>query len=194
MNKKRFFVGMVTLVFLFGLSSAVTAALIKIGGLTDCTGATSDVGKDYALGLADAFRYVNETGGINGKEIKYTWFDYGYRIPEALTKYKLLKRMGVIAIEGWGTGDTEALSPTVFKDKIPYVSASFSAHLTNPAKSGYNLFFAPDYSTQARANLTTWFETRWPKHKDYGKRAPKFACLCKCPYKGHKRSSCHARL
>ena len=94
MNKKKIFIGMVTVVFLFGLSSAVMAQVIKIGGLTDCTGATSDVGKDYALGLADAFRYVNETGGINGKEIKYTWFDYGYRIPEALTKYQLLKLIG----------------------------------------------------------------------------------------------------
>jgi branched-chain amino acid transport system substrate-binding protein len=85
--------------------------------------------------------------------------------------------MGVIAIEGWGTGDTEALSPTVLKDKIPYVSASFSAHLTNPAKTAYNLFFAPDYSTQARAVLTAWFETQWPKNKDYGKRKPRFACV-----------------
>jgi branched-chain amino acid transport system substrate-binding protein len=181
MSKKTIFIGVVIFVFLFALSSSVTAKVIRIGGLTDCTGATSDVGKDYALGLADAWRYVNETGGINGKEIKYTWFDYGYRIPEALTKYKLLKRMGVIAIEGWGTGDTEALSPTVLKDKIPYVSASFSAHLTDPTKAGYNLFFAPDYSTQARADLTVWFETRWPKHKDYGKRAPKLACVYAFP-------------
>ncbi|MBW1690222.1 MAG: ABC transporter substrate-binding protein [Deltaproteobacteria bacterium] len=181
MKKKKILIGLITFVFLFALSSSVTAKVIRIGGLTDCTGATSDVGKDYALGLADAWRYVNETGGINGKEIKYTWFDYGYRIPEALTKYKLLKRMGVIAIEGWGTGDTEALSPTVLKDKIPYVSASFSAHLTDPTKAGYNLFFAPDYSTQARANLTVWFETRWPKHKDYGKRAPKLACVYAFP-------------
>jgi branched-chain amino acid transport system substrate-binding protein len=89
--------------------------------------------------------------------------------------------MGVIAIEGWGTGDTEALSPTVLKDKIPYVSASFSAHLTNPAKTPYNLFFAPDYSTQGRAVLTAWFETRWPKNKDYGKRKPRFACVFAFP-------------
>ena len=154
---------------------------IKIGGLTDCTGATSDVGKDYALGLVEAFHYVNDTGGINGKKIKYTWFDYGYRVPEAITKYNFLKRMGVIAIEGWGTGDTEALSPTVLKDKIPYVSASFSAHLTNPAKAAYNLFFAPDYSTQARAVLTTWFETKWPKNKDFGKRKPRLACIYAFP-------------
>ena len=52
---------------------------------------------------------------------------------------------------GWGTGDTEALSPTVTKDKMPYVSASYSAHLTDPKKTPYNLFFATDYSTNARA-------------------------------------------
>jgi branched-chain amino acid transport system substrate-binding protein len=72
-------------------TASILAQEIKIGGLTDCTGATSDVGKDYALGLAEAFNYVNDTGGINGKKIKYTWFDYGYRIPEAITKYSFLK-------------------------------------------------------------------------------------------------------
>ena len=148
--KIRFFTIILTLLVMVFLTSPTIAQEIKIGGLTDCTGATSDVGKDYALGLVEAFHYVNDTGGINGKKIKYTWFDYGYRVPEAITKYNFLKRMGVIAIEGWGTGDTEALSPTVFKDKIPYVSASFSAHLTNPAKAAYNLFFAPDYSVQAQ--------------------------------------------
>lgn len=177
----KFLIGLFSLALLFGLSATAVADEIKIGGLTDCTGATSDVGKDYALGLVEAWNYVNDTGGINGKKVKYTWFDYGYRIPEALTKYKLLKRMGVLAIEGWGTGDTEALSPTVAQDKIPYVSASFSPHLTDPAKAPYNLFFAPDYSTQARAALTAWYETRWPKHEDYGKRAPRFACVYAFP-------------
>jgi branched-chain amino acid transport system substrate-binding protein len=177
---KFFAVALGFLIMSFPVSS-ILAQEIKIGGLTDCTGATSDVGKDYALGLVEAFHYVNDTGGINGRKIKYTWFDYGYRVPEAITKYNFLKRMGVIAIEGWGTGDTEALSPTVLKDKIPYVSASFSAHLTNPAKAAYNLFFAPDYSTQARAVLTTWFETRWPKNKDYGKRKPRLACFYAFP-------------
>jgi branched-chain amino acid transport system substrate-binding protein len=119
---------------------------------------------------------VNDNGGINGKPVKYIWFDYGYRIPEAITKYKLLKRLGVVAIMGWGTGDTEALSPTINKDKIPYVSDSYSAHLTDPKKTRYNLFFSPDYSTNARACLTAWFDKKWPKHPDYGKRKPRLAC------------------
>ncbi|MBW2001386.1 MAG: ABC transporter substrate-binding protein, partial [Deltaproteobacteria bacterium] len=116
---KKIIILLCSVVFLLGLSSMALAKTIKIGGIMDTTGATSDVGKDYAIGMAEAFHYINDAGGVNGKKIKYMWFDYGYRIPEALTKYKLLKRMKVLAIMGWGTGDTEALSPTVNKDKIP---------------------------------------------------------------------------
>jgi branched-chain amino acid transport system substrate-binding protein len=162
--------------FLIGVCGVAMAQEIKIGGIMDTTGATSDVGKDYAIGMEEAFKYINEQGGVNGKPIKYTWFDYGYRIPEAITKYRLLKRLGVAAIQGWGTGDTEALSPTVNKDQMPYVSASYSAHLTDPAKTPYNLFFSSDYSTNARAALTAWFDKKWPTKKDFGKRKPRLAC------------------
>lgn len=172
----RFLVPILAVFFLFGFYTSTAAEVIKVGGIMDTTGATSDVGKDYAIGMDEAFKYINEQGGVNGKKIKYTWFDYGYRIPEAITKYKLLKRLGSKVIMGWGTGDTEALSPTVNKDKLPYVSASYSAHLTNPAKTRYNLFFSSDYSTNARACITAWFDKKWPEHPDYGKRKPRFAC------------------
>ena len=141
---------------------AGAAEKIKIGAISDMTGATSDVGKDYALGIAEAVAYVNDTGGINGKKLKLIQFDYGYRIPEAITIYKRLRDLDkVVAIQGWGTGDTEALSPTITRDKIPYISASYSAHLTRPTpwtdKGGkkhggtpYNLFFSSDYSSNAR--------------------------------------------
>ncbi|MFC1580098.1 ABC transporter substrate-binding protein [Thermodesulfobacteriota bacterium] len=196
MNKRifmGFLVSVLALALFIGFSVPAVAKTIKIGGIMDTTGATSDVGKDYAIGMSEAWKYINSKGGINGKKVKYTWFDYGYRIPEAITKYKLLKRLGAIVIMGWGTGDTEALSPTINKDKIPYVSASYSAHLTNPKKTRYNLFFSSDYSTNARAAITAWFDKKWPKHKDYGKRKPRFACsyhfahpYCSAPIKAVK--------
>jgi branched-chain amino acid transport system substrate-binding protein len=47
------------------------------------------------------------------------------------------------------------------------MSASYSAHLTDPAKTGYNFFIAPDYSTMIRAGLKyikdNWKEARKPK-------------------------------
>jgi len=189
----KIFVVIFAVALVVGFSSMAGAAKINVGALNDMTGATSDVGKDYALGIAEAIHYVNDNGGVNGKEIKLYQFDYGYRVPEALTKYKLFKRLKCVAILGWGTGDTEALSPTITKDKIPYVSASYSAHLTDPKKTPYNLFFATDYSTNARAAITAWFDKKWPKHKDYGKRKPRFLCsymfaspYCSAPIKAIK--------
>ena len=170
------FLSVFTLILTMGLTATAGAEEVKVGALNDMTGATSDVGKDYALGIAEAIHYVNDNGGINGKQIKLTQFDYGYRVPEALTKYKLFKRLGCVGVLGWGTGDTEALSPTVTKDKMPYVSASYSGHLADPSKTPYNLFAATDYSSNARATLTAWFDQRWSKNPENGKRKPRFAC------------------
>ncbi len=82
---------------------------------------------------------------------------------------------------GWGPGDTETLVPAVTKDKMPYVSASYSAHLCDPKKTPYNLFFATDYSTQARGLVTAWFDKKWPTKPDFGKRKPRIACAYMTP-------------
>ncbi len=172
-------------VLVLGWGTGVLAAdEINIGSLNDMTGATSDVGKDYALGIAEAINYINDTGGINGKKIKLFQFDYGYRIPEALTKYSLFKQKKCVAVLGWGTGDTEALAPTVAKDKMPYISASYSGHLCDPKKAPYNLFFATDYSSQVRGLITAWYDKKWPKKADYGKRKPRivFAYMFASPF------------
>lgn len=188
-----FLTAVLAVALVLGLGTASWAANVNVGALNDMTGATSDVGKDYALGIAEAIHYVNDNGGINGKKIKLYQFDYGYRVPEALTKYSLFKRLKCVSVLGWGTGDTEALSPTVTKDKMPYVSASYSGHLTDPKKTPYNLFFAADYSTGARAAITAWFDKKWPDHPDFEKRKPRFQCsymfaspYCSAPIKAIK--------
>jgi branched-chain amino acid transport system substrate-binding protein len=158
-------------------ATGVFSQEVRLGALQDLTGATSDVGKDEAMGVREAVQYYNDTGGINGKKIRMFQYDYGYRIPEAITTYKRFRDYDkVVMVLGWGTGDTESLSPTVNKDQLPYVSASYSAHLTDPKKTPYNLFFSSDYSTNARACLTAWFDKKWPKKDGFGKRKPKLAC------------------
>ena len=36
-------------------------------------------------------------------------FDYGYQAPRAVSQYQAWSRERVVAIQGWGTADTEAL-------------------------------------------------------------------------------------
>ena len=66
---------------------------IKIGSINDLTGATSDVGKDVALGVKECVAYINDTGGINGKRIKLLLQDYGYRLPRKPTSYTSVSRI-----------------------------------------------------------------------------------------------------
>ncbi|HEX9289542.1 MAG TPA: ABC transporter substrate-binding protein [Anaeromyxobacteraceae bacterium] len=144
---------------------------IKVGGIFDLTGITSDVGKPFAQGVRDGVQWLNENGGVNGKPVRLVDVDYGYKIPEAVSAYKrMVNDEKVVMISGWGTGDTEALKDFVNRDKIPYFSASFSGHLTDPAKTPYNFFAAPSYSDQLRAWLS-WVKQDW---KDKG-RNPKVA-------------------
>jgi branched-chain amino acid transport system substrate-binding protein len=143
---------------------------IKVGGIFDLTGITSDVGKPYAQGVRDYVALTNASGGVNGKKIKLIDVDYGYKIPEAVSAYKRMKEEQVVLINGWGTGDTLALKNFINEDKIPYFSGSFAGDLTDPAKTPYNFFVAPSYSDQMRAWLS-WVKEDW---KDTS-RAPKVA-------------------
>ncbi|UCE53786.1 MAG: ABC transporter substrate-binding protein [Desulfobacterales bacterium] len=163
------------------------AADVVVGSLNDMTGPTSDVGKDNAAAVREAVAYVNDTGGINGKKIDLRLYDYGYKVPEAITIYKRFKTVDkVTMILGWGTGDTEALSPTVAKDKMPYLSDSFSGHICDPKKSPYNFVYGTDYSTNARAALITWYEEVWQKDpkwaKERAKGKPRLACFYSFPH------------
>jgi branched-chain amino acid transport system substrate-binding protein len=152
-------------------AAPVAAQEIKVGGIFDLTGITSDVGKPFAQGVRDAVQWTNDGGGIGGKKIKLVDVDYGYKIPEAVSAYKrMVQDEKVLMINGWGTGDTEALKDFVNKDKIPYFSASFSGHLTDPSKTPYNFFVAPPYSYQLRSWLE-WVKSDW---KDKS-RPPKVA-------------------
>ncbi|MFI5339485.1 MAG: ABC transporter substrate-binding protein [Candidatus Methylomirabilales bacterium] len=145
-------------------SEAFAQNVVKLGSLNDLTGGTSDVGKDAYLGMREAVQYVNDTGGINGKKLEVLFYDYGYRVPEAMTTYKRFRNFDkVVAVWGWGTGDTEALSPTVNADKMPFMSHSFSANLTDPRKTPYNFIYGTDYSSNARATLTAWHDEVWLK-------------------------------
>lgn len=169
----RWLVGLVLLSLLVppvvAAGAPAAPAAIKLGSLNDTTGPTSDVGREVALGIREAIAYVNDAGGVNGKPIRLIQYDYGYRIPEALTTYKRFRDFDkVVAVLGWGTGDTEALAPTVARDQLPYLSSSWSNFLTDPKKTPFNFIYGPDYSNYARAGLQAWFDEVWMK-------SPRFA-------------------
>ena len=115
------------------------APVIKLGNLVDLTGPTSDQGKDIAQGRTDAVQYFNEKGGVNGRKLELVSVEYGFQPPRAVAAYKkFVEEDKVLLVLGYGTPDTEALRPYITKDKVPYLSGSYSGHLTDPRQTPYN--------------------------------------------------------
>jgi branched-chain amino acid transport system substrate-binding protein len=126
---------------------------IKIGVLADLTGATGDVGTPYNEGMLGYVDWINGQGGIEGREIEALSKDYAYDVPTAERLYKEYINEGVVAIQGWGTGDSEALMNKVAADELPFMSASYAEVLTDPEQAPYNFVVGPTYSDQARVGL-----------------------------------------
>ena len=172
--------GTASLALLLGSTAGVAQAQVTIGHLTDYSGPTSDVGVPFGQGVADAFAYVNKHGGIAGKPVTLDSNDYGYQVPRAIALYKKWSSPEgkVAAILGWGTADTEALKKFVADDKIPYMSGSYAAALSDPTGASgkteaapYNFFYSPSYSDALRGMLT-WAAEDWKAKGKSGK--PKF--------------------
>jgi branched-chain amino acid transport system substrate-binding protein len=125
---------------------------VRVPGLYDISGATSDVGRPTAIGSRDAMTYVNENDVVD-RDIEHPWNDYAYEVDQAQQYYDdYTSDQNPPAIIGWGTADTEALSGQVARDEVVYVSASYSANLLTE-EAPYNFFGNLDYTSMARAHL-----------------------------------------
>jgi branched-chain amino acid transport system substrate-binding protein len=126
---------------------------IKVGVLSDLSGATADVGTPYAEGIRGYAAWVNKNGGIEGRNLELLANDYGYKVPAAEQLYSQYVSEGVVGVQGWGTGDTEALRQKVAQDELPFMSASYAETLVNPEETPYNFVVAATYSDQIRVAL-----------------------------------------
>jgi branched-chain amino acid transport system substrate-binding protein len=124
------------------------AGPIKVGAVFDLTGPTSDVGTTYAEGIRGYVAWLNQQGGIDGRPIELLYQDYAYKVDQAEQLYSQFIGQGVVAFQGWGTGDTEALRGRIAEDHIPFMSASLSHVLGDPAEAPYNFLSGTSYTHQ----------------------------------------------
>jgi branched-chain amino acid transport system substrate-binding protein len=134
---------------------------VRVPGIYDISGPTSDVGRPTAIGSRDALAYFNENESLE-LEIDHPNNDYAYEVPQAKQYYdQYTSDSEPPMIIGWGTADTEALASSVAEDEIVYVSASYSANLLTE-EAPYNFFGNLDYTSQGRAHL------KWIADNDSG--------------------------
>jgi branched-chain amino acid transport system substrate-binding protein len=158
-----------------GESGSSKPIKIKIGALFDLSGATAEVGKPYSIGEQLFIEWKNAKNGDAGPQFELIHNDYGYQIPKAEELYaQYVDQDHVAAIAGWGTGDTEALKGKISRDKVPFISASYSAALADPSQTPYNFLVGTTYSDQLII-AQKWALEDWKSKGSVG--APKFAYL-----------------
>ena len=176
---KKWIIGFTLSVFVLAMflgaapDNARAADVIKWGVLIDLSGPTSDWGKNQVKGQLDAMRWVNEHGGINGKELKLIVIDDGYKVPRGVAGYnRLVDSEKVIGLYIQSTGTTMTLAKKIVADGVATIAASFTSKFQNPAKTPFSFFVSPSYGTMGRIALK-WVRTTW---KD-SSRNPKICYL-----------------
>lgn len=144
-----------------GAGSAPAADVIKWGVLIDLSGPTSDWGKNQVKGQLDAARWVNENGGINGKQLQLIVVDDAYDTAKGVAGYnRLVDSEKVLGIYIQSTGTTITLAKKIVSDGIATIAASFTAKFEDPAKTPFSFFVSPSYGTMGRIALK-WIKDNW---------------------------------
>ena len=197
MNKKLLLSSIAASVALSVTGQAQAQDSVFVGHLADMSGPTAFVGKSYANGIRDSLAYINAHGGIKGTKLESETIDYAYKVPQAIAAYKKWKsRKNMVAMQGWGTADTEALISFVARDKTPVFSASYSGHLTDPTGKNphtkkpapYNFFYGASYSDACRG-LVQWAADDWKSKGEKGQ--PKFTHIgANHPFPNAPKAAC----
>jgi branched-chain amino acid transport system substrate-binding protein len=80
---------------------------IPIGAILPITGTLSYYGTEYQRGMELAQKEINSNGGINGRDVKFTFLDDGGNTTTALNGVRSLKAKGTKIVTGTGSSTTD---------------------------------------------------------------------------------------
>jgi branched-chain amino acid transport system substrate-binding protein len=111
-------------------------AEIRIGAFTSATGPASFLGEPQRLTIDMLVKDINESGGINGENIRIFYYD---DMSDASASRNFATRMieedeVVAVIGGSGTGNSMAVIPVVEDAEIPFVSFSGGVEIIEPVR------------------------------------------------------------
>jgi branched-chain amino acid transport system substrate-binding protein len=135
----------------FGVHFGRKNGTIKWGLIVDLTGPTSDYGKQFAMGMIDATRFINENGGINGKKLELIVYTDKYNTYDAEIAYERLRDDGkVLGMHIQSTGTNLFVAPTATQDHMFMFSGGMTGRLLDSKKFPYYFTLGPTYSDMAR--------------------------------------------
>jgi branched-chain amino acid transport system substrate-binding protein len=149
----------------------VTNKAIKIGIIFGITGPTASLGVQVTEAARTYVRYINDHGGVNGRQLELYIEDDRYSIPPALAAFKkLVYRDKVFTMIGPGSASClNVLWKHIEKDKLPTMSIVMPEIAFSPVKK-YIFGVMDIYPNQMRIIVDYMM-------KDFKLRDPKVAVV-----------------
>jgi len=112
----------------------VTDKEITLGMVLVKTGPVAALGIPQGDGMIDYMNYINEKGGINGRQIKVIWEDDGFQAPKSVAAVKkLVARDNVLTImTTGGTNQTIANMKNISRYKIANIPNAMALEFFEP--------------------------------------------------------------
>ena len=117
---------------------------LKVGALVPFTGRWGDSGREWAKGMLDASKWLNQRGGIYGRKLEIVLIDDTSQTAETMAAYRKLNETDRVLLLCIYSPDTAlALVPHIHFDRIPTFFSSLPSSLANPSKYPYVFSVTP---------------------------------------------------
>jgi branched-chain amino acid transport system substrate-binding protein len=136
--RKRFLPHFLIFLILSWACSAFGQPPLKVGALIPFRGRWGDSGKEFAKGIWDAGKWLNQKGGLFGKNLEIILIEDTHQPAETIAAYRKLNEADRILVLYVFSPETAiSLLPHHQFNRLPMVVNSFSSQLTNPGKYPY---------------------------------------------------------
>src|SRR5262245_32953981 len=108
---------------------------LRVGSILSVTGPAAFLGEDMKAGLQLAVDEINAAGGINRRQITWTFYDAESQTQKAITETRRLisqDRVEVIVSGGNMSGIALAMAPLAEQANVPFISSEGAAAIVAP--------------------------------------------------------------
>lgn len=122
-------------------NDGVTSDEIKVGFLGDISGPTASTQSPVRDGVQAYVDYINEQGGVLGRELTLVTHDDAYVVDQTLLGYRsLVSDENVLALVGFGnSGGIEALNAEIEQTKVPIIGSQSALNTTHENEYFWNV-------------------------------------------------------
>lgn len=121
---------------------------IVIGGSIPLTGVFAFAGIGIEAGMSDYINYVNQNGGIEGRQVRFVYEDTGYQVDNSVAVFNRLNSSNRINLYyGDSTGFSRTINPELSRmGTILQAGASFASEINDPEVYVNQFIAGPDYT------------------------------------------------